>query len=84
MECRHLSLCTNTGASRETVLAPCLFSLYTADNRSTDESCPSIVKSADDTELDGKISNDVDALYYLQTENFVIWCDKKLLVYECF
>ena len=43
-----------------------------------------MVKFADDTELVGKISNDVDALYYLQTENFVIWCDKKLLVYECF
>ena len=76
MECRHLSLCTNTGASRETVLAPCLFSLYTADNRSTDESCPSIVKSADDTELDGKISNDVlRTIYHKQIENFVNWCD---------
>ena len=33
-----------------TVLAPFLFALYTADCRSTDESCP-LVQIADDTEL---------------------------------
>ncbi|WP_419641928.1 RNA-directed DNA polymerase, partial [Thiolapillus sp.] len=54
-------ICTNTGAPQGTVLAPFLFSLYTADCRSTDESCP-LVKFADDTELVGKISNDEDAL----------------------
>ena len=53
-------ICTNTGASQGTVLAPFLFSLYTADCRSTDESCP-LVKFADDTELAGKVSNDKDA-----------------------
>ena len=37
------------------VLAPFLFSLYTVECRSTDESCP-LVKFADDTELVGKIS----------------------------
>ena len=47
------------------------------------ESCPP-VKFADDTELVGKISNDEDALYHKQTENFVNWCDTKLLVSECF
>ena len=45
---------TNTGAPQGTVLAPFLFALYTADCRSTDESCP-VVKFADDTELVGKI-----------------------------
>ena len=68
---------TNAGARQGTVLAPFMFSLYTADCRSTDESCP-LVKFADDTELVGKkISNDEDALYHKQTENFVNWCDKK-------
>ena len=52
--------------------------LYTANCRSTDESCP-LVKFADDTELVGKTSNDEDALYHKQTENFVNWCDKNYL-----
>ena len=51
---------TNTGAPQGTVLAPFLFSLYTADCRSTEESGP-LVKFADDTELGGEISNDEDA-----------------------
>ena len=38
------------------------------------------MKFPDDTELVGKISNDEDALYHKQTENFVNWCDKKILV----
>ena len=34
------------------------------------------MKFADDTELVGKISNDEDALYHKQIENFVNWCNK--------
>ena len=52
-----------------------MFALYTADCRSTDESCP-VVKFADGTELVGKISNDENAIYHKQIENFVNWCDK--------
>ena len=37
--------------------------------------CP-LVKIADDTELVQKISNDDDALYHKQIENFVNWWDE--------
>ena len=59
-------------------LTPFLFALYTTDCRSTDESCP-VIKFADDTELLGKISNDEDAIYHKQIENFVNRCDKNYL-----
>ena len=55
-----------------------MFALYTTDCRNTDESCP-VVKFADDTELVGKTSNDEDAIYHKQIENFVNWCDKNYL-----
>ena len=55
-----------------------MFALYTADCRSTDESCP-LVKFADDTALVGNISNDEDAIYHKQVEDFVNWCDKNYL-----
>ena len=63
-------LSSTISAPPGTVLAPFLFALYTADCRSTDESCP-LVKFAEDTELVGKICNDEDAIYHTQIENFV-------------
>ena len=63
------------GAPQSTVVTPFRFSLYTADCRSTNESCP-LVKFADGSELVGKMNNDEDALYHKQIGNFVNWCDK--------
>ena len=55
-----------------------VFTFDTTDCRSIDKSCP-LVKFVDDAELVGKISNDEDAIYHKQTENFVNWCDKNYL-----
>ena len=65
----------NTSAPQGTVLAHFLFALYAADSKSTDKSCP-LMKFTGDTELVGKISNDVDALYQKQIVNFLNWCYK--------
>ena len=70
---------TNTAVPQGTVLAPFFFALYTADCRSTDESCLAAVQFADDTELVGKIRNDEDTIYHKQIENYVNWCDTNYL-----
>ncbi len=69
---------TNTGAPQGTVLAPFLFSLYTADFRSSHSDCP-LTKFADDTGLTGLISNDDDTMYKQEINRFVEWCDCNFL-----
>ena len=48
------TISTNTGAPQGTEITPFLFALYTADCRSTDESCP-LVNFSDHTEMIGKL-----------------------------
>ena len=67
-----------TGTPKDTVLAPFLFTLYTASCRNSDISCP-LVKFADDTAMVGKISNDDDSIYLDEIERFTDWCDDNYL-----
>ena len=75
------TLYSNTGVPQGTVLAPFLFSLYTSDSRSSNESC-SIVKFADDTKLIGLInddSNDDSSKYVGEIKKFAIYCKTNFL-----
>ena len=67
------TLYSNTGVPQGTVLAPLLFSLYTSDYRSSNESC-SIVKFADDTVLIGLISDYDSSKYVDEINKFVTYC----------
>ena len=69
---------TKSGTPQGTVLSPFLFSLHTADCRSSHDSCP-IDKFADDTGLTGLITNDDDSHYRQEVDRFVDWCEKTIL-----
>ena len=68
---------TNTGALQGTVLASFLFSMYTADWRSSHTDCI-IDKYADDIILTGLITDD-DEPYRQEMDSFVQWCERKYL-----
>jgi hypothetical protein len=76
--CRSLIIKSNTGAPQGTVLAPFLFTSYTADIRADDEKC-SLVKFADDTALIGLLVNDDIAAYLEQIQTFVKYCKDNYL-----
>ena len=69
---------SNTGAPQGTVLAPFLFTLYTADCRSTESSCP-LIKFADDTVMVGLIKKDENSAYISQLTQFIQYCDSNFL-----
>ena len=68
---------TNTGAPQGCVLSPILFSIYTADIRSTLPSCK-IYKYADDTAIVG-LCDDNDLMYRDICSDFVRYCDNNYL-----
>ena len=69
---------SNTGCPQGTVLAPFIFTLFTADIRSLYPSCP-LVKFADDTAMLGLIKMDNSNLYEKQVQTFVEYCDRNYL-----
>ena len=69
---------SNTGAPQGTVLAPFLFTLYTADGRCDSTKCH-LVKFADDTALIGYINNDDSSEYLQQVSKFTSYCDENFL-----
>lgn len=77
--CHSDLLHSNTGAPQGTVLAPFLFTLYTCDARSSEDSCP-LVKFADDTALIGLIKGDDHAKFLTQLNSFVNYCVDNFLI----
>ena len=69
----------NTGAPQGCVLSPILYSLFTNDCRSSNDSVK-IVKFADDTTITGLISNSDEKAYLQQINDLILWCDKNNLI----
>ena len=69
---------TNTGAPQDTVLAPFIFTLHTADCRTQEVSYP-LIKFADDTAMIGLIHDNDNAKYQLHLKLFVDYCNTNYL-----
>ena len=73
------SVVLNTGAPQGCVLSPLLYSLFTNDCVSTDDSVK-MCKFADDTTLAGLITNADESIYTNQVAELVEWCDSNNLL----
>ena len=69
----------NTGAPQGCVLSPILYSLFTNDCRSCNDSVK-MVKFADDTTITGLISNSDESTYQQQINDLILWCDDNNLI----
>ena len=68
------TITTNTGAPQGCVISPVLFTLYTNDCESSHPEIP-LLKFADDTTLQGLITNGDESKYREEINRFVTWCD---------
>ncbi|KAF7691794.1 hypothetical protein HF521_010761 [Silurus meridionalis] len=77
-DCESDMIVCNTGAPQGTVLAPFLFTIYTADFMFSSETCH-LQKFSDDSAIVGLITNDDDREYRGLIKNFVDWCQRSCL-----
>uniref|UniRef100_A0A3P9LKD5 Reverse transcriptase domain-containing protein n=1 Tax=Oryzias latipes TaxID=8090 RepID=A0A3P9LKD5_ORYLA len=76
--CESDMIVCNTGKPQGTVLAPFLFTVYTADFMSSSASCH-LQKFSDDSAVVGLITDDNDREYRELIQNFVDWCQRNYL-----
>jgi hypothetical protein len=67
------TLILNTGAPRECVLSPLLYSLFTHDCTARHNS-NTIIKFADDTTLVGLITDNDETAYREEIRDLTMWC----------
>lgn len=77
-DCESDMIVCNTGAPQGTVLAPFLFTIYTADFMFSSATCH-LQKFSDDSAIVGLITNDDDREYRGLIQNFVDWCQRSCL-----
>ena len=76
--CQSDTVVCSTGAPQGTVLAPFLFTLYTADFKYSSASCH-LQKFSDDSAIVGFITDGDDREYRELTQDFVEWCQRNCL-----
>ncbi|KAI4898460.1 hypothetical protein NFI96_011945, partial [Prochilodus magdalenae] len=72
-DCVSDKVVSSTGAPQGTVLAPFLFTLYTADFMYSSPNCH-LQKFSDDSAIVGLITNEEDSEYRELIQDFVDWC----------
>ncbi|KAK3568682.1 hypothetical protein QTP86_013210 [Hemibagrus guttatus] len=79
LECGSDMVVCNTGAPQGTVLAPFLFTVYTADFMFSSASCHLQKFSDDSLAIVGLITDDDDREYRELIQDFVDWCQRNCL-----